>query len=144
MSNKDSKGDKTGATHTTHIGTVTGQVHTGSGDIIVHSFSSGTVSTKDAFLAALREFKVELDASRRLGLPEETADDVVAEVEAAEREAGKEAPKAGRITKRLEQAKSILEASTGAASALSGAAAAAGKLLPQINSAIQTVSSIFQ
>lgn len=144
MSDKDPKKDKVVAAHTTHIGTVTGQVHTGSGDIIIKSFSSGAISNKDDFLAALHEFKSELDAVRLQGLPDETADDVVAELEAAEREAGKETPQAERIIKRLEQAKSILEVGTGTASAVSGAVAAAGKLLPLINNAIHTVTSIFQ
>ena len=144
MSNKGSKKDTSVAANTTHIGSVTGQVHTGSGDIIVKSFSAGAISSKSDFLEALREFRAELDAGRRQGLPEETADDVVAEVEAVEREVDKETPNAERIIKRLEQAKSILEAGTGAASAISGAAGAAGKLLPLIQNAIHTVGSIFQ
>ena len=144
MSDKGPKKDTVVAEHTTHIGSVTGQVHTGSGDIIVKSFSSGAITNKDDFLAALRAFKAELDAVRLKGLPEETVDDVVTEVEAAEREVAKETPKAERIIKRLEQAKSIMEAGTGAASAIGGAASAAGKLLPLINNAIHAVGSIFQ
>lgn len=143
MRDKDPRKDLVGAAHTTHIGSVTGQVHTGSGDIIVKSFSSGAITNKNDFLEALRAFKAELDAVRLQGLPEETADDVVTEVEAIEREVGKETPKAERIIKRLEEAKSILEAGTGTASAISGAAAAAGKLLPLIHNAIHSVGSIF-
>jgi hypothetical protein len=144
MSTKDRKQDKPTITHTTHIGSVTGQVHTGSGDIIVGSFSlGGTVSTKDEFLSALRAFRAELEATRQQGLPEETADDAIIEVEAAEREAVKHTPKAERITKRLENARTILVAGTGVATAATAAAAAASKLIPLIETAIQTVGRIF-
>jgi ABC-type uncharacterized transport system substrate-binding protein len=144
MSTTKPKQDKPIITHTTQIGSVTGQVHTGSGNIIVGSFSSGsTVSTKDEFLSALRAFKAELETARQQGLPEETADDTIVEVEAAEREAEKNAPKADRIIKRLENAKAILIAGTGVATAVTAAAEAASKLIPLVETAIKTVSKIF-
>ena len=74
------------------IGNVTGQVHAGIGDINVHAFnvqSRDTISTKDDFLAALRELMAEIEAEREQGLPQETTDDTIIEVEAAEREAKK-------------------------------------------------------
>lgn len=133
------EGNKPTVTNTTHIGSVTGQVHTGEGDINVGSFyasSGGAVSTKDDFLSALREFMAEVEASRQKGLPEETVDDTLTEVEAAVREAKKDTPKSNRIVERLNNAKSILIAGTGVATA-------ASQLIPLIEGAIQSVGKIF-
>lgn len=144
MGTTDSKPSKSTITHTTHIGSVTGQVHTGSGDIIIGSFSSGsTVSTKEEFLSALREFKAELEAARQQGLPEETADNAIGEIEAAEQEVKKDVPKSERIVKRLENTKALLVAGTGVAAATTAAVAAASKLIPLIETAIQTVAKVF-
>jgi len=144
MATTDSKPDKSAITHTTHIGSVTGQVHTGSGNIIVGSFSSGgTVSTKEEFLSALREFKAELEAARQQGLPEETADNAISEIEAAEQEVKKDVPKSERIVKHLENTKALLVAGTEVASAATAAVAAASKLIPLIETAIQTVGKVF-
>ena len=133
------EGNKPTVTNTTHIGSVTGQVHTGEGDINVGSFSvssGGAVSTKEEFLSALREFMAEVEAARQKGLPEETADDTLTEVEAAVREANKDSPKSNRVVERLNNAKSILIAGT-------GVAAAASQLIPLIEGAIQSVSKVF-
>lgn len=144
MNTTDHNQDKPTVTHTTHIGSVTGQVHTGSGNIVVGSFSpGGIVSTQDEFLSALRELKAEVEAARQQGIPEETADDATSEIEAAERELKKDTPKAENIVKRLENVKAILVASTGVATAATVTAAAAGKLISLVESAIQIVGKIF-
>jgi len=144
MGTTDSKPGKSTITHTTHIGNVTGQVHTGSGDIIVGSFSSGSaVSTKEEFLSALREFKAELEAARQQGLPEETADNAIGEIEAAEQEVKKDVPKSERIVEHLENTKALLVAGTGVATAATAAVAAASKLIPFIETAIQAVGKVF-
>jgi hypothetical protein len=133
-----------GPTNETHIGSVTGQVHTGSGDIRVSSFTTeSTVSSRDEFLDALRAFKKEIDAARQQGLPDDTSDDVIVEVEAVERELEKDKPTPGRIVQRLENAKALLVSGTGVASAAGGAATAINNLLPQLETAIQTVGKIF-
>ncbi|MBV7328123.1 hypothetical protein KFU94_07655 [Chloroflexi bacterium TSY] len=77
---------------------------------------------------------------RSTGLDQDTADDVLSEIEAAERETAKDEPKAERILKRLKEAQSILTASAGVGAA---AAAAADKLLPLLKNAIQLVGQIF-
>ena len=140
MANKQGK-----ASYETHFhGSVTGQVHTGSGNINVGSFSSGgTVSTKDEFLSALRAFRAELEIACQQGLPEETTEDALVEVEAAERELGKDAPQPERIIRRLENTRAVLTAGTGVATAATAAAVEAQKLIPIIENAIQTVSKIF-
>ncbi len=128
-------------THTTRIGSVTGQVHTGSGNIIVKSFSSvEDISNKEEFLAALHVFKAEVKSAREQGLKEEIADDIIIEVDAAGREAVKETPKAERITKRLENAKKILDAST---KVTTSAIWAIGKMKPLIENAVEIVGKIF-
>ncbi len=130
-------------THTTKIGSVTGQVHTGSGDIIIKNYSSDTISSKDDFLLALRAFKMELDAARQKGLHDKTADEAIIEVEAAVQEAQKANPKSERITKRLEKAKEILVAGAGFVTAATGATAAVNKLIPILKVAIDAISKIF-
>lgn len=125
------------------IGNVTGQVHAGIGDINVHAFnvqSRDTISTKDDFLAALRELMAEIEAEREQGLPQETTDDTIIEVEAAEREAKKKEPKQDRIIHRLEKAKALLTAGTGLATV---AATSVDKLVPLIENAIHAVSKLF-
>jgi hypothetical protein len=120
-------------------GPVTGQIHAGSGDIII-----GTIGTasKEELLSALRAFKAELDAARRKGLPEEIGDKVLVEVNAAESETGQNTPSPKRIAEHLQNAKEILVAGTGIASAATTAAAEAHKLLPLIDAAIQTVRGV--
>jgi len=136
MSTARSENDETTISHTTTIGSVAGPMHTGSGDITIGSFSVGSVSTRDEFLAALRAFKVEIDAGRQHGLPQEASDAVVLDLEAAESETKKVAPKVDHILKRLENAKAILVAS-------SGIAAAANKLIPLIEKLIQSAGKVF-
>ncbi len=94
-------------------------------------------------MSALREFKTELDIARREGLPDDAADDAIVEVEAAQREIEKDTPKPERIVKRLENANAIIVAGTGVATATTAAAAAGGKLIPFIESAIQAISKLF-
>ena len=98
MGTTEKKDDKQNITHTTQIGSVTGQVHTGAGDINVGTFSvGGVISTKEDFISGLRELKQALETAGKEGLPEDTVDDAATEIEAAEKEANKETPKAERI-----------------------------------------------
>ncbi len=144
MSSTDKKDDKSQTTHTTQIGSVTGQVHTGTGDINVGTFSvGGVVATKEGFLSGLRELKQALEMAGKEGLSEDTVDDAATEIEAAEKEINKEMPKAERILKRLEKAKAILIESAGVATAAATATIAVNKLIPLIEAAIQAVSKIF-
>lgn len=54
MSKVDPNRDGANVTHSTHIGSVTGQVHTGSGDIHVNDFSVlDAISNKEGFIVAL-------------------------------------------------------------------------------------------
>lgn len=129
-------------TNRTIIGSITGQLHLVSGNInVFNPLSSSTVSTKDEFLAALQAFRAQLEIARQQGLPEETVDDTDIEIEAAEREAKKNEPKAKRIVARLENAKTTLIVGTGAATfpATAGLVAfptiAAGRLISLTESA---------
>lgn len=144
MSTTEKKDDKPIATHTTQIGSVTGQVHTGTGDINVGTFSvGGVVSTREDFLSALREFKQALEVARKEGVPEDTIDDATVEVEAVEKEVKKDTPKPDRLIKRLENVKTILIGSAGVATAATTVVTAVNKLIPLIETAIQTVNKIF-
>ena len=144
MTQHKKKDDETNSIYTTNIGSVAGQVHTGSGDIIVKSFSIGdSISTKDEFVAALNQFIEVLETARKNGLSEDVADDTIIEINAAKRETNKEEPKTDRILQRLKQAQNILIASTGIATATKAAVDAANKLLPFLENAIQIVNRIF-
>jgi hypothetical protein len=144
MSKEDQKQKKITVSHNTEIGTVTGQVHTGSGNIIVHNFTAESkVSTKDEFLAALRAFSAEVEAAHEQGLPSDTADDVIIELNAAGLEVSKDEPKSERVVRRLERAKSAIVAVTGLATATSAAISAGEKFLPMIEKAIKIAGSLF-
>lgn len=143
MSETEQKETKPNVSHSTQIGSVTGQVHTGSGDIHVKSFSVGNIANQEDFVAALQHLKDELKTARQKGLDEDTTDDTLTELEAAEREAKKEGPKADRILKRLQQAQAILVAGTGVATAATAVTAAVNNLLPLLEKAIQMVGQIF-
>ena len=95
------------------------------------------------FLSALRAFKAELDAARQQGLSEETYDDTMVEVEAAEREAKKDTSKPDRIVNHLERAKAVLTAGTGVATATTSLIESSSKLTPLLETAIHAVSKIF-
>ena len=144
MSEHDTNESAPEATNITSIGSVTGQVHTGSGNIIVSSFAANTIiSTKEEFLSALRGLKTELEAVRQQGFPQDSTNQAIAEVETAEEEVAKEKPKAETIAERLEKVKSILLVGTGIATATTAAVTAVGKLLPMIDTAIKYVGSVF-
>lgn len=130
--------------NTTHIGTVTGQVHTGSGDIVIRDVAFSAISNKEEFLAALRAFKEELDSARSLGLPAATVDNATTELEAVGGEAIREKPSPNRITEGLQRAKAILVASTGVATASSQAVTAANKLAPIAQGMVELVEKIFR
>ncbi|HEU0145010.1 MAG TPA: hypothetical protein VFQ47_09520, partial [Nitrososphaera sp.] len=104
---------------------------------------SGSASTKEDLLAALRQFKAELESARQQGLPETTADDVLVEIEAAELEASKPAPLPERIVKRLESASKALTAGAGLATATAQAAEAANKLVPFLQQVTQHITKFF-
>lgn len=131
-------------TNTTTIGSVTGQVHAGSGDIIVSSFtSSSIISTKEEFLSALRVLRAELETAHQQGLLAETAKQAASEIEAAENEAVKDSPKSESIAERLEKAKAIIVAGAGIATAAATATTAIGKLIPLIDMVIKHIGQIF-
>lgn len=69
--------------HTTTIGQVTGQVHTGSGNINVEQFTTEAQDiTQEVLVAALRTFRENMAATQTL--PVATVQDIVREVMAAE------------------------------------------------------------
>ena len=145
MSEHDTNESAPKATNITSIGSVTGQVHTGSGNIIVSSFTANTmISTKEEFLSALRGLRqnwrqfVNKDFLKN---PRKIKPSW--KVETAEEEAAKDKPRAETIAERLEKAKSILLAGTGIATATAAAVTAVGKLLLMIDTAIKYVGSVF-
>jgi hypothetical protein len=129
-------------TNQTQIGSVTGQVHSGSGDINVTSFVSGAIANKEDFLTALSELRMKMGELPN-GLPENIAKDALAEISKAEEEGHKKTPAANDIAAGLRKAKQILLAGVGAASATGGAIAAVEKLIPSIQSAIDHVPKLF-
>lgn len=131
-------------TYSTHIGSVTGQVHTGSGDINVGQFlTSDSIRSKEDFLHILQQLKTALAAARQEGITEDVIDDTLTECEAAEREAQKDAPKGERILKRLESAKTILTDGATMATAGMTIATALTPLMPLLQKAIEVVKQIF-
>lgn len=130
--------------HTTHIGSITGQVHTGSGDINVSQFLAGdTIRNKDDFLALLQQLKTSLAVARQQGAAEDAVDDAITECDAAEREVRKEQPQSERILKRLESAKEILTSGAAVATATVAATTALKSLLPLLEKALEVVKQIF-
>jgi hypothetical protein len=99
-------------------GSVTGPIHTGQGDINIESLSyqSGGAS-REEFLQLLATVRLEFDAARQSGANSDILDDAETEIQAAEKEAKKDAPQKDRILGRLEKARDYL---------LSGSAVAAG------------------
>jgi hypothetical protein len=126
----------------TSIGCVTGQVHTGSGDLVIGSLTRGSESTKEAFLQALRQFQSELEAAKQKGLPGDVVLHTSEEIEAAAKEVELEDPTNDRIVSRLNRAKEILAASAGAASATALMASAVEKLVPFLDSALAHVPNL--
>ena len=144
MSDRTSKkrNGKGNISHVTNIQGVTGQVHTGSGDIHIGSFFvTNQVTSRTEFLAALREFKREVVNARNKELSEAVADEVILEVEAVEKEINLTNPRSNQIAERLIKAKSILVAAAGAAGA---ATLTINKFLSVVDTAIQFVSKIFK
>ena len=107
-----------------------GALSSGSGDIHIGDLASvmNSAGTKDEFLAALRAFKAEIESVQSLST--EAADDVVVEIEAAEREVLKAEPQSVRVTKRLENAQKIITAAASAAGATATLYEALSKLSP--------------
>lgn len=150
MSDQHTEPDSPKATQSTHStnfhAPVSAQaISTGSGDINITGMVNqvGAASSKEDFLEALRAFKHEVENARQKGLPEDTSDDVIVELEAVEREMEKEEPQPVRVTKRLENAKNILLETAGVATAATTAAAATGQLVPFLEQAIQTAGKLF-
>lgn len=132
------------ATYHTSIGSVTGQVHSGSGDIHVGGFiAGGPVSNRTDLIDALREFALEVDRSRQYGLANDIVDDVVTEIHAAKREAEKDHPEVNRLLSRLNNAKELLNAGSGTIQAASGAVSTVSKLLPALQRWILHIPSLF-
>ena len=137
-------GHKTTITHTTTIGSVVGQVHTGSGNIEVRSFAPRVeISSNDEFVAVLREIRVELEVARNHGFSAETVEGIRAEIAAVEQEAKQKTPEASSMLKRLENARSFVVAATNTVTATAAAAAATGKLVSLLETAIKAIRSIF-
>ncbi len=119
-------------THTTSNGSVTGQVHTGSGAIHVQNFSVGASgSSKEAFFAALQELRQKIEEARSKGLSEDIDDDAGIELDAAQKEAHKAQPKSERIIKRLNTVRSLLQES------------AFNSLIPDVDRTIETARNLF-
>ncbi len=142
MPNQDRK--KPHVTHEAHIsGSISGQVHTGSGDINIHTSytsSGGEIFTKDDFLAALVNFRQELEIAYQKDLSRTAFDTTTIEVEEATREANKSQPDPKGIIQHLENVKGILASGTGVATT---AAVSADKLIPIVENIIHSVSKIF-
>jgi hypothetical protein len=135
---------RTTITHTTTIGSVVGQVHTGSGNVEVGTFTAGVqISTTDAFVATLHKVRTELVAARQAGVATESVDAVAAEIAAAEQEARRRRPDASRIVDRLKKARTLVTAAAGVVSASAAAVAAAGKIVLLLEAAIRAVGNIF-
>jgi hypothetical protein len=137
-------GHKTTITHTTTVGSVVGQVHTGSGNIEVGSFAPRVeISSNDEFVAVLRELCAELEVARNHGFSAETVESIRAEIAAVEQEAKQKTPEASSMLKRLENARSFVVAATNTVTATAAAAAATGKLVSLLETAIKAIRSIF-
>ena len=143
MNESEQKKGESSVTHSTQIGSVTGQVHTGSGDINIKSFSVGDISNRGDFVKALQQLMDEIETARHNGLDEKTINDALSEIKVAEQEARKEVPAASRVLKQLQQARAILVASAGAVTAATTTAVAVNRLLPLLEKAIHAAGQIF-
>lgn len=117
----------------------------GSGDVYVETLTQAVrmAADRDEFLKALRAFRQEVEALPQRGVSENITTDVVVELEAVEREAQKATPERDRVTRRLENAKTVLTAAAGAAGAATAASDAIGKLMPTIETAMHTATRLF-
>ncbi len=140
MKTNKSKQAQQNVTNTTTISNVTaGQVHTGSGDINV----VGSTSMKEDFVAALHEFKKEVEYASKQGLPNDTADDIVDKITTVEKEMKKDKPRLERIIKVLKNTKELLTETKGIATATSMTITATKALIPHIEKAIQFAGNLF-
>ncbi len=140
MSRADQPGKKPTITNTTHIhGTITGPVITGTGDVNIFGEMNRTLTTKEELVAALRQFRHELEVAQQQGLSEAPLARSIAEVEGATEEAEKSKPDPTRIVKRLENAKTILASVTSVATM---AGTVSDKLMPAIEHIIQSIGKL--
>lgn len=144
MSEINHKKEKAGIAHTTYIGSVTGPVSTGSGPIIIENFSfNREISTKDDFLAALRAFRLELEAAQVQGLPKEITEKTAVEIRSVEDEIEKKSPRTEYIVQKLEKTRNILEAVKNTATAATDAVEIVSRLIPLIKFAVQAARRIW-
>lgn len=128
----------------THIGSVTGPVHTGSGDINIENISISTnISTKVEFLSYLKSVRSEIEMAQQEGLPEDTAKRASAELKDAEKEASKDKPNPRSLQIHLENAKRILLSVAGLATATKTIVDAVQSMVQHIDPAIQMISKLF-
>lgn len=100
--------------HTTTIGQVTGQVHTGSGNIHVEQFTAEAQAvTQEVLVAALRTFRENMVATQ--ALPAATVRDIVQEVMAAETAVIHNPPEVPTRLRRVEEILSAVSGSVAAA-----------------------------
>jgi hypothetical protein len=144
MGAKDKKKKDQTASFTTHIGSVTGPVHTGSGDINIGDFSvSGNISTQVEFLAYLKSLRSEIEKVQQKGVADEPSQQATDELKEAEREAGKDKPQAQKLRSHLENAKKLLISAAGVATAAKPVIDAIQSVAQYIDPAIQAISKLF-
>lgn len=144
MSAKGKKKKDQTASYTTHIGSVTGPVHTGSGDINIGDLSiSGDISTQVEFLSYLEFLRSEIEKVQQKGVAEETSQQAIAELKEAEKEASKDKPQPQTLRTHLENAKKLLISAAGVATAAKPVIDAIQSLAQCIDPAIQAISKLF-
>lgn len=132
------------STFSTHIGSVTGPVHTGKGDINIEKFSiSNNISTKEEFVSYLEFVRSEIEKAQQDGLPEDIVNKTISELQKAEIETDQEKPQPKTIKTYLENAKSFLLSAAGLATATQTVIETINKLAPHIDQAIQTIGNLF-
>jgi hypothetical protein len=142
MGSGDDSAKRGRAFNQTHIGSVIGQVHSGSGDIHI-GFESDHIFGRDDFLVALGKLIEDLRGAALRGDSGVPAQKALEELSKARQEAAKDVPEANAITQGLEKAKEMLVSGTGAITAAGSAVTAIEKLLPVLQSAIHYVPKIF-
>jgi hypothetical protein len=144
MSTPDSSNQDSKIINTTQIGSVIGQVHTGSGDILISNsqFDLGITSRAD-LLTSLKQLRTELQVAQEQGVPNNAIEQAVAEIDDAEKEASQDEPNRDNLLSRLQHAKSVMLAAVSTVAAIGSAVNAVEKIVPSIEKIMQAVSKLF-
>ncbi len=129
-------------THTQFHGSITGPVHTGSGNINIDEIRYGQQKapmTKEEFLEALRNIRGVVNAAKGQVLPVDEAEVIIGDIYIAEKNAMKALPKPKIIKNKLIGVSGLLQETIDSGES----SRRLDKLVSNINTLIETVEQLF-